>query len=32
MLAVFIIACPIGIAALFGFARHVDPLTGQFRR
>lgn len=28
----FIIACPICIAALFGFARHVDPLTGQFRR
>lgn len=32
MLAVFMIACPIGIAALFGFARYVDPLTGQFRR
>lgn len=32
MLAVFLIVCPIGIAALFGFARHVDPLTGQFKR
>ncbi|MDR6490379.1 hypothetical protein J2797_000255 [Paraburkholderia terricola] len=32
MLTVFIIACPICIAALFGFARHVDPLTGQLRR
>jgi len=32
MLAVFFIACPICIAALFGFARHVDPLTGQFKR
>jgi hypothetical protein len=32
MLAVFLIACPIGIAALFGFARHVDPVTGRFKR
>ncbi|TDY22625.1 hypothetical protein B0G81_2936 [Paraburkholderia sp. BL6665CI2N2] len=32
MLAVFFIACPICIAALFGFARHVHPATGQFRR
>ncbi|TGP45886.1 hypothetical protein EN871_05320 [bacterium M00.F.Ca.ET.228.01.1.1] len=32
MLAVFFIACPICIAALFGFARHVDPQTGHFKR
>jgi len=32
MLTLFMIACPICIAALFGFARHVDPRTGQFRR
>jgi hypothetical protein len=32
MLAVFFIACPICIAALFGFALHVDPRTGHFKR
>jgi hypothetical protein len=32
MLAMFFIACPICIAALIGFARHVDPVTGQFKR
>ncbi|MGF6771576.1 hypothetical protein P3T18_004063 [Paraburkholderia sp. GAS199] len=32
MLTFFFIACPFGIAALFSFARHVDPVTGQFKR
>jgi hypothetical protein len=32
MLAVVLVACPICIVALFGFARHVDPQTGQFKR
>ncbi|MGF6300545.1 hypothetical protein OKW43_000397 [Paraburkholderia sp. WC7.3g] len=32
MLTIFLIVCPICIAVLFGFARHVDPLTGQFKR
>jgi hypothetical protein len=32
MLAVVLVACPIGIAALFSFARHVDPQTGRFKR
>jgi len=29
MLTVFFIACPFGIAALFGFARLIDPYTGK---
>jgi hypothetical protein len=32
MLAVVLLACPICIVALFGFARHVDPQTGHFKR
>jgi hypothetical protein len=32
MLVAFLIACPICVVALFGFARRVDPLTGQFKR
>jgi hypothetical protein len=32
MLAIFFIVCPICIVALFGFARRVDPQTGQFKR
>jgi hypothetical protein len=32
MLEIILIACPFAIAALFGFARHVDPLTGQLKR
>jgi len=29
MLTAFFILCPFGIAALFGFARLVNPLTGR---
>jgi hypothetical protein len=32
MLVAFLIACPLLIAALFGFAWIVDPRTGQLRR
>jgi hypothetical protein len=32
MLAVVLVACPICIVALFGFAWHVDPQTGHFKR
>jgi hypothetical protein len=32
MLTAFFITCPLAIAALFGFARLVDPRTGQFKR
>jgi hypothetical protein len=32
MLITALIACPLGIAALFGFARFVDPLTGRLKR
>lgn len=32
MFITFLIACPLAIAALFGFARIVDPLTGQLKR
>jgi hypothetical protein len=32
MLVTFLIACPLLIAALFGFARIVDPRTGQLKR
>lgn len=31
MLTAFFILCPFGIAALFGFARLVNPLTGKIR-
>jgi hypothetical protein len=31
MLTTFFIASPLAIAALFGFARLVDPRTGQIR-
>jgi hypothetical protein len=29
MLTAFLIVCPLGIVALFGFARLIDPRTGQ---
>lgn len=29
MLVAFLIVCPIGIGMLFGFARRVNPVTGQ---
>jgi len=29
MLTTFLLFCPFGIAALFGFARLVHPLTGR---
>jgi hypothetical protein len=29
MLIAFFIACPVGIVALIGFARRVDPRTGR---
>lgn len=32
MLVTFLIASPIAIAALFAFARVVDPITGQLKR
>jgi hypothetical protein len=32
MLVTFLITCPLGIAVLFGFARFVDPRTGQLKR
>jgi len=32
MLVTFLITCPLGIAALFGFAQFVDPRTGQLKR
>jgi len=32
MLAVFLVAFPICIIVLFGFARHVDPQTGHIKR
>jgi len=31
MLTAFFIVCPFAIAALFGFARLVHPLTGKIR-
>jgi hypothetical protein len=31
MLTAFCILCPFAIAALFGFARLVNPLTGRIR-
>jgi len=32
MLITFLVTSPLAIAALFGFAKFVDPLTGQFKR
>jgi hypothetical protein len=32
MLAVFLVVCPVCIVGLFGFARRIDPQTGQFKR
>jgi hypothetical protein len=32
MLTAFFIACPLCIVVLFNFARHVDPVTGHFKR
>lgn len=31
MLTAFFIICPFGIAALFGFAKLVHPVTGKIR-
>jgi hypothetical protein len=31
MLTAFFILCPLGIAALFGFASLVNPRTGRIR-
>jgi hypothetical protein len=31
MLTALFIICPFGIAALFGFARRVHPVTGRIR-
>lgn len=30
MLLAFFILSPIGIVGLFGFARHINPITGRF--